>query len=569
MRVRRRSDMLWLTVPMMTVVGTVLVLLAPGGREIPSGGGARSPDKGTNLAHAGHDQTSPSRSLLQFVDDHIHSTGEPDLRYLDGEVPNCTLASILQFPPDPMPASVRRNGGVLMHVLVVVYMFSAIAIVCDDYFVPSLETTSTRLGLSHNVAGATFMAVGSSAPELFVAMLGVFVTKNDVGVETVVGSAIFNVLVITGLTALCSSTLLSLSWWPLFRDSFFYLISVVTLVLIIYDEKVYSYEAMVLLGIYCLYIFVMYLDPRISKWATDKVKGWHMSRESSALLAIKHSANTNPDSYQTLENEGETPAETDGNKNTGNVLMAAKHSANTNPDSYQTRENELENPAETDGNITGNNKDSGNGSANTNPDSYQTLENKGETPAETDGNKDVASETQETKYREPDGNVSGNKDGGNAPTPTRTAETDGNRDNGNGRRIWKENEVNRIFAFGSGLCSHMDGYIDNLYHTASVQVEKKDPEKAPPAEPEKPPVPPPEAPRAAGEGPPKRSLLTVPEGKRKIAFFLNFPIHAVLYVTIPDCHSDGTKHRYLLTFFMTTLWIAVFSYVLVWMSTII
>ncbi|XP_078668596.1 sodium/potassium/calcium exchanger 5-like [Branchiostoma floridae x Branchiostoma belcheri] len=321
-----------------------------------------------------------------------------------------------------MPASVRRNGGVLLHVLVVVYMFSAIAIVCDDYFVPSLETTSTRLGLSHNVAGATFMAVGSSAPELFVAMLGVFVTKNDVGVETVVGSAIFNVLVITGLTALCSSTLLSLSWWPLFRDSFFYLISVVTLVLIIYDEKVYSYEAMVLLGIYCLYIFVMYLDPRISKWATDKVKGWHMSRESSALLAIKHSANTNPDSYQTLENEGETPAE-------------------------------------------------------------------------------------------PDGNVCGNKD--------------------------------------------------------SVNVEKKDPEKAPPAEPEKPPVPPPEAPRAAGEGPPKRSLLTVPEGKRKIAFFLNFPIHAVLYVTIPDCHSEGTKHRYLLTFFMTTLWIAVFSYVLVWMSTII
>eukprot|EP00058_Branchiostoma_floridae_P016527 XP_002602015.1 hypothetical protein BRAFLDRAFT_82602 [Branchiostoma floridae] len=385
MRVRRRKEMLWLSVPLMTVVGTVLVLVAPGRQEYPTGGGALQPDKGSNIAHTGHDQTS--RRLLQFVTDHIHSTGEPDLGYLDGEIPNCTLASIEQFPPDPMPASVRNNGGVLLHVLVAVYMFSAIAIVCDDYFVPSLETTSTRLGLSHSVAGATFMAVGSSAPELFIAMLGVFVTKNDVGVETVVGSAIFNVLVITGLTALCSSKLLSLSWWPLFRDSFFYLISIVTLVLIIYDGK---------------------------------VKNWHLSRESSALLAIKHSANTNADSYQTLENEGDTPAEADGN-------------------------------------------------------------------------------------------VKVNKDGGN---------------------------------------------------------EKRDPEKAPPTDPEKPAAAP-DAQPAAADAVPKRSLLTVPEGKRKIAFFLNFPIHAVLYVTIPDCHSDGTKHRYLMTFFMTTLWIAVFTYVLVWMSTII
>ncbi|XP_066271889.1 sodium/potassium/calcium exchanger 2-like [Branchiostoma lanceolatum] len=142
MRIRKRKEMLWLTIPMVTVVLTVLVLVSPGRQEYPAGGGAPRPDKGTNSFHTGYDKTS--RSLLQFVDDHIHSTGEPDLRYLDGEIPNCTLASIMQFPPDPMPAAVRRNGGVLLHVLVVVYMFSAIAIVCDDYFVPSLETTSTN-----------------------------------------------------------------------------------------------------------------------------------------------------------------------------------------------------------------------------------------------------------------------------------------------------------------------------------------------------------------------------------------------------------------------------------------
>lgn len=48
-----------------------------------------------------------------------------------------------------------------------VYLFLGIAIVCDDYFVASLEKISEALGLSEDVAGATFMAAGSSAPELF------------------------------------------------------------------------------------------------------------------------------------------------------------------------------------------------------------------------------------------------------------------------------------------------------------------------------------------------------------------------------------------------------------------
>uniref|UniRef100_A0A3Q0T3C0 Sodium/calcium exchanger membrane region domain-containing protein n=1 Tax=Amphilophus citrinellus TaxID=61819 RepID=A0A3Q0T3C0_AMPCI len=78
-------------------------------------------------------------------------------------------------------------------------MFHALAIVCDVYFVPSLEKVSENLQLSQDVAGATFMAAGSSAPELFTSLIGVFITKGDVGVGTIVGSAVFNILVIIGI----------------------------------------------------------------------------------------------------------------------------------------------------------------------------------------------------------------------------------------------------------------------------------------------------------------------------------------------------------------------------------
>lgn len=51
-------------------------------------------------------------------------------------------------------------------------MFWAIAIVCDDYFVPCLEIICDKMGLQSDVAGATFMALGSSAPELFASVIG-------------------------------------------------------------------------------------------------------------------------------------------------------------------------------------------------------------------------------------------------------------------------------------------------------------------------------------------------------------------------------------------------------------
>ena len=53
-------------------------------------------------------------------------------------------------------------------------MFAGIAIVCDDYFVPALEKIVEKLELSDDVAGATFMAAGSSAPELFTSVIGKF-----------------------------------------------------------------------------------------------------------------------------------------------------------------------------------------------------------------------------------------------------------------------------------------------------------------------------------------------------------------------------------------------------------
>ncbi|XP_063905787.1 sodium/potassium/calcium exchanger Nckx30C isoform X2 [Zophobas morio] len=161
------------------------------------------------------------------------------------------------FPPDLFSEEQRRSGAILLHILGVVYMFVALAIVCDEFFVPALDVIIEKLAIQDDVAGATFMAAGGSAPELFTSVIGVFVSFDDVGIGTIVGSAVFNILFVIGMCAIFSKTVLSLTWWPLFRDCFFYSLSLITLIIFFKDNHIYWYEALVLFSFYIAYVSFM------------------------------------------------------------------------------------------------------------------------------------------------------------------------------------------------------------------------------------------------------------------------------------------------------------------------
>ncbi|XP_050171723.1 sodium/potassium/calcium exchanger 3 isoform X2 [Myiozetetes cayanensis] len=187
-------------------------------------------------------------------------------------VRNCTEPALHEFPNDIFTNEDRRHGAVVLHVLCAVYMFYALAIVCDDFFVPSLEKICERLHLSEDVAGATFMAAGSSAPELFTSVIGVFITKGDVGVGTIVGSAVFNILCIIGVCGLFAGQVVALSSWSLLRDSIYYTLSVVALIVFIYDERVSWWESLVLVLMYVIYIFIMKYNSTIHHCFERKTK---------------------------------------------------------------------------------------------------------------------------------------------------------------------------------------------------------------------------------------------------------------------------------------------------------
>jgi len=150
------------------------------------------------------------------------------------------------------------------------YMFLALAIICDEYFVPALEVIcdEDNLNLSDDVAGATFMAAGGSAPELFTSFIGTM-QESSVGFGTIVGSAVFNVLFVIAMCAFFSKELLTLTWWPLARDSIYYTFSLLMLALFfgfITPNVIDGWEAAILFAMYFGYVVLMLYNERLYVW---------------------------------------------------------------------------------------------------------------------------------------------------------------------------------------------------------------------------------------------------------------------------------------------------------------
>eukprot|EP00980_Cylindrotheca_fusiformis_P030490 scaffold24900_cov137-Cylindrotheca_fusiformis.AAC.2 len=156
----------------------------------------------------------------------------------------------------------------------VMYMFLALAIACDEFFVPALEEMSSprRMNLSMDVAGATLMAAGGSAPELFTALFGTF-QESAIGFGTIVGSAVFNVLFVIAMCSLLAREVLQLTWWPLFRDSLYYVIGLVVLAVFVgfvTKDEIYIWEACILFAMYLGYILLMWQNANLYKCLTGK-----------------------------------------------------------------------------------------------------------------------------------------------------------------------------------------------------------------------------------------------------------------------------------------------------------
>jgi K+-dependent Na+/Ca+ exchanger-like protein len=137
--------------------------------------------------------------------------------------------------------------------LYLLYFFS------EYYFIPILDTIGKRLWMSSDIAGATLMAAGSSAPELAVVIVSIAKSGHHeaIGVGTIVGSALFNLFIIVGAVMILAKNA-KFQWQPLIRDLLFYALSVILLVIFFRDGSINIFEALIFITSYAGYFIALY-----------------------------------------------------------------------------------------------------------------------------------------------------------------------------------------------------------------------------------------------------------------------------------------------------------------------
>jgi len=140
-------------------------------------------------------------------------------------------------------------------VILILYIFWALALVCEEFLQPAISILCTKLDIPDNVAGATLLAAGCNAPELFASVIAIFISNSPVGVGTVVGSAPFNVCCITGGSALAIGGALALDPWLMGRETIGLLVPAVLFLVFMDDYLILWWEALILV-VYYVFIYV-------------------------------------------------------------------------------------------------------------------------------------------------------------------------------------------------------------------------------------------------------------------------------------------------------------------------
>ncbi|XP_053572137.1 sodium/potassium/calcium exchanger 1 [Bombina bombina] len=420
-----------------------------------------------------------------------------------------------EYPEDLFTVEQRRSGWVSLHIFGMMYVFVALAIVCDEFFVPALGVITDKLQISEDVAGATFMAAGGSAPELFTSLIGVFISHSNVGIGTIVGSAVFNILFVIGTCALFSREILNLTWWPLFRDVSFYILDLVMLIIFFLDNFILWYESMLLLCAYGFYVVFMKFNVQVEGWVKKQLS------KRSRLVKVMALEDTTKKGNGSIAVEETKPPE-DNNRLklkpflTRGGSSASLHNSTIRSTIFQLMIHTLDPLGEAKF-----------------KDKAEIMNNLAKAKADTDTKKG-----QKTKDEKDDGDVPHTVNVQVTPPtgsePSKDGDDDGDKDDA-------QKGAGEGGDGGDSSGSSGDDSDDDSDEEDSDDDDDEEEEADEPLS------------------------LEWPDTKRKqITYLLLLPIVFPLWLTVPDVRSPKSRRFFVLTFLGSIMWIAIFSYLMVW-----
>lgn len=146
-------------------------------------------------------------AVLYLVGNDIFSSGEGVISRLDGVILLAFFCWFLwyvarQLKNDPAEAEIltKKYPGWLMALMIVGGLAALVA--GGRLVVTSAVDMARAIGISEKIIGLTIVAAGTSLPELATSVVAAIKKNNDIAVGNIVGSNIFNIFLILGVSSL-------------------------------------------------------------------------------------------------------------------------------------------------------------------------------------------------------------------------------------------------------------------------------------------------------------------------------------------------------------------------------
>ncbi|WP_406534443.1 calcium/sodium antiporter [Methanobrevibacter sp.] len=159
------------------------------------------------------------------------------------------------------------DAGILIQVALLLVGF-VFLIKGSDFFVDGASSIASLLKIPTIIVGLTIVALGTSAPEAAVSITSSLTGSNALAVSNVIGSNLFNMLMVIGISALLSNLVMEKS--VLEKDLPFLVgITLLWAIFIIVGWDITNIEGIILLIILVAYISLLVYNTRKSGEATE------------------------------------------------------------------------------------------------------------------------------------------------------------------------------------------------------------------------------------------------------------------------------------------------------------
>jgi len=124
-----------------------------------------------------------------------------------------------------------------------------------DFLIENSYKVAKKHNISESIIGLTILAFGTSLPELLVSLSAALMGSSNISIGNVIGSNIFNLGFILGLTALIHP--IKIKKDILYRDIPFFIISSLAFIFLALDKILSRLDGLILLTLFGIFIFVL------------------------------------------------------------------------------------------------------------------------------------------------------------------------------------------------------------------------------------------------------------------------------------------------------------------------